>query len=142
MLIPTAAAQARRICQQIWLGEWIIAPLVCAFPWQSKSRRIENRLPGADANPYLAIAATLAAIWLGLEEKRRPSRPLKDSGEDLETLPKNLDIALDALEKASPLHDVLGEGFVKLFTEVKRAEADAFLEVISPWEREYLLLNV
>ena len=107
-----------------------------------KSRRIENRLPGADANPYLAIAATLAAIWLGLQEKRRPSRPLKDSGEDLETLPKNLDIALDALEKASPLHDVLGEDFVKLFTEVKRAEADAFLEVISPWEREYLLLNV
>ena len=107
-----------------------------------KSRRIKNRLPGADANPYLTIAATLAAIWLGLQEKRRPSRPLKDSGEDLETLPKNLDIALDALEKASPLHDVLGEDFVKLFTEVKRAEADAFLEVISPWEREYLLLNV
>ena len=107
-----------------------------------KSRRVENRLPGADANPYLAIAATLAAIWLGLQEKKRPSKPRKVSGEGLETLPKNLDIALDVLEKASPLHAVLGEDFVKLFVEVKRAEADAFLEVISPWEREYLLLNV
>ena len=106
------------------------------------NRRIENRVPGADANPYLAIAASLAALWLGLQEQRRPTRPLKDSGEDLATLPRNLDIALDALEKASPLHDVLGEEFVKLFIEVKRGEADAFLEVISPWEREYLLLNV
>ena len=106
------------------------------------NRRIENRVPGADANPYLAIAASLATIWLGPQEQRRPTRPRKDSGEDLATLPRNLDIALDALEKASPLHEVLGEAFVTLFTEVKRGEADAFLEVISPWEREYLLLNV
>jgi glutamine synthetase len=106
------------------------------------NRRIENRIPGADANPYLAIAATLAATWLGLREKKRPTRPRKISGEDLETLPKNLDIALDSLEAATALHDILGEDFVKLFIEVKRAEAEAFLEVISPWEREYLLLNV
>jgi len=106
------------------------------------NRRIENRVPGADANPYLAIAASLATIWLGLKEHRRPTRPRKDSGEDLATLPRNLDIALDALERASPLHEVLGEDFVRLFIEVKRGEADAFLEVISPWEREYLLLNV
>jgi glutamine synthetase len=106
------------------------------------NRRIENRIPGADANPYLAIAATLAATWLGLREKKRPTRPRKISGEDLETLPKNLDIALDSLESATALHDILGKDFVKLFIEVKRAEAEAFLEVISPWEREYLLLNV
>jgi glutamine synthetase len=106
------------------------------------NRRIENRIPGADANPYLAMAASLAALWLGLQEQRRPTRQRKDSGEDLATLPRNLDIALDALERASPLHDVLGESFVKLFIEVKRGEAEAFLEVISPWEREYLLLNV
>ena len=48
----------------------------------------------------------------------------------------------EALERAKPLHKVLGEDFVTLFVEVKRAEAEAFLEVISPWEREYLLLNV
>jgi glutamine synthetase len=106
------------------------------------NRRIENRVPGADANPYLAIAASLAAIWLGLKEQRRPTRPRTVSGEDLTTLPRNLDIALDSLEKAGPLQEILGEQFVKLFIEVKRGEADAFLEVISPWEREYLLLNV
>ena len=106
------------------------------------NRRIENRIPGADANPYLAMAATLAALWLGLQEQRRPTRQRKDSGEDLTTLPRNLDIALDELERAKPLHEALGEEFVKLFIEVKRGEAEAFLEVISPWEREYLLLNV
>ena len=106
------------------------------------NRRIENRIPGADANPYLALAATLAALWLGLQEQRRPTRQRKDSGEDLATLPRNLDIALDELERAKPLHEALGEDFVKLFIEVKRGEAEAFLEVISPWEREYLLLNV
>ena len=107
-----------------------------------KNRRIENRIPGADANPYLAMAASLAALWLGLKEQRRPTRQRKDSGEDLATLPRNLDIALDALERTSPLHETLGEAFIKLFIEVKRGEAEAFLEVISPWEREYLLLNV
>ena len=106
------------------------------------NRRIENRIPGADANPYLAMAATLAALWLGLQEQRRPTRQRKDSGEDLATLPRNLDIALDELERVKPLHEALGEDFVKLFIEVKRGEAEAFLEVISPWEREYLLLNV
>ena len=106
------------------------------------NRRIENRIPGADANPYLAMAATLAALWLGLQEQRRPTRQRKDSGEDLATLPRNLDIALDELERAKPLHEALGEDFIKLFIEVKRGEAEAFLEVISPWEREYLLLNV
>lgn len=106
------------------------------------NRRIENRIPGADANPYLAMAATLAALWLGLQEQRRPTRQRKDSGEDLATLPRNLDIALDELERAKPLHEALGDDFVKLFIEVKRGEAEAFLEVISPWEREYLLLNV
>ena len=105
------------------------------------NRRIENRIPGADANPYLAMAATLAALWLGLQEQRRPTRQRKDSG-DLATLPRNLDIALDELERAKPLHEALGDDFVKLFIEVKRGEAEAFLEVISPWEREYLLLNV
>ena len=108
----------------------------------SNSKRVENRIPGADANPYLAIAVTLAAIWLGLEEQKSASKPVSKEQDKLFTLPRNLDAALDKLEKAKPLQDVLGSRFVALFGEVKRAEAEAFLDVISPWEREYLLLNV
>ena len=108
----------------------------------SKNKRIENRIPGADANPYLAIAVTLACVWLGLQEEKSASRPVQKEQDKVFTLPRNLDAALDKLEKAKPLQEVLGERFVSLFGEVKRAEAEAFLDVISPWEREYLLLNV
>ena len=108
----------------------------------SKSKRVENRIPGADANPYLAIAVTLAAIYLGLEETKDATKPVSKEQDKLFTLPRNLDAALDKLEKAGPLQEVLGSRFVSLFGEVKRAEAEAFLDVISPWEREYLLLNV
>jgi glutamine synthetase len=107
-----------------------------------KNRRIENRVPGADSNPYLAIAATLAAVYLGITGKIKATRELTKSGLDLTTIPRNLDIALDNLMKATDLHAVLGERFVRIFDEVKRAESDAYIQVISPWEREYLLLNV
>lgn len=106
------------------------------------ARRIENRIPGADSNPYLAIAATLACVWLGIEEEKMPNKPKLKSLEGVATLPRNLDIALDMLEKSNAMQQTLGERFVKLFAEVKRTEAEAFLDVISPWERQYLLLNV
>ncbi|MCE2517841.1 MAG: glutamine synthetase [Alphaproteobacteria bacterium] len=107
-----------------------------------QQRRIENRIPGADANPYLAIAATLATVYLGLKNETRARREQTKSAEDLTTIPRNLDAALDKLEKETALHDVLGDEFVRVFLEIKRAEGEAYLQVISPWEREYLLLNV
>jgi len=105
-------------------------------------RRIENRIPGADSNPYLAIAATLASVCLGIERELKAKKERTKSGEDLTTLPRNLDSALDRFSRESALHDILGERFVTIFDEIKRAESDAYLQVISPWEREYLLLNV
>ena len=50
--------------------------------------------------------------------------------------------ALDLFDAASPLHDVLGPEFCRVYGIVKRAEYEEFLQVISPWEREHLLLNV
>ena len=50
--------------------------------------------------------------------------------------------ALDLLADAKPLRAILGEGFAEVYEAVKRAEYDEFLQVISPWEREHLLLNV
>ena len=81
-------------------------------------------------------------MWLGLEEEKMPNKPKIKSLEGVATLPRNLDIALDMLEKSSAMQKTLGKRFVKLFGEVKRTEAEAFLDVISPWERQYLLLNV
>jgi len=57
-------------------------------------------------------------------------------------LPYNLGDALDLLDEDKSLQEVLGAGFCSVYDSVKRNEYKEFLQVISPWEREHLLLNV
>ena len=107
------------------------------------ARRVENRVPGADANPYLGIAASLACGYLGMINELEPSPPVKGSAYRLKFgLPRYLPDALHKLSGSSELREVLGEDFVTLLLEVKQAEHDAYQEVISAWEREHLLLNI
>ena len=107
------------------------------------ARRVENRLPGMDCNPYLGIAATLACGYLGLMEKKGARPEFSGSAYiDNEDIPVNLGDALDLLEEDQALIEVLGPEFVKVYDSVKRNEYKEFLQVISPWEREHLLLNV
>src|SRR5579872_2659308 len=108
-----------------------------------EARRVENRCGGADANPYIAIAASLACGYLGMVEGIQPSDPIVGSAHDLPFgLPRSLDEALRELRACEPLVKLLGEPFVEAFTIVKEAEYEVFLQVISSWEREHLLLNV
>ena len=110
---------------------------------EPEARRVENRLAGMDCNPYLGIAASLACGYLGLKEKKRPSEQYKgDAYEGAADIPRVQGLALDIFDKATGLHDVLGPDFARVYSIVKRAEYDEFLQVISPWEREHLLLNV
>src|SRR5512138_3227175 len=107
------------------------------------SRRVENRIAGADANPYLAIAASLACGYLGMVEGLKPSEPISGSAYDLPfSLPRNIEDSLRLLRDARPLIDILGERFVIAYAAVKENEYETFLQVISSWEREHLLLNV
>jgi glutamine synthetase len=107
------------------------------------ARRVENRLPGMDCNPYLGIAATLACGYLGLINKTEARPEFTGSAYiDSEDIPVNLGDALDLLEEDKALQDVVGVDFVKVYDSVKRNEYKEFLQVISPWEREHLLLNV
>jgi glutamine synthetase len=107
------------------------------------SRRVENRLAGMDCNPYLGIAASLACGYLGLMNEKWPSKPLKkDAYEGEADIPQVLGQALQMFEEASELHEILGEDFCRVYSIVKRTEYEEFLQVISPWEREHLLLNV
>ena len=110
---------------------------------QSSSRRIENRIPGADTNPYLAIAASLACGLLGLREKIEAEKPIAgDAFERRHNIPKYLPDALKRLKVSNELSETLGRDFITLFTEIKQTEHDAYQNVISAWEREHLLLNV
>ena len=107
------------------------------------ARRVENRLPGMDVNPYLGIAATLACGYLGLMEKKEPRPEFKASAYiDGDDIPTTMGDGLDRLEDDKALWDVLGDEFCKVYDSVKRNEYKEFLQVISPWEREHLLLNV
>ena len=106
-------------------------------------RRIENRVIGADANPYVALAMTLACGYLGLKNKIRPKPEMRgDAYLAPYTLPRSLGEALDWLRRETDLHEVLGAGFITVYTEVKELEFEEFMKVISPWEREHLLLHV
>jgi glutamine synthetase len=109
----------------------------------AEARRVENRVSGADANPYIAIATSLACGYLGMVEGLQPTDPVTGSAHDLPFgLPRSLDEALRRLRECDELVNLLGETFIAAFTIVKEAEYEVFLQVISSWEREHLLLNV
>ena len=106
-------------------------------------RRIENRVAGADANPYLAIAATLACGYLGMVEKLKPRGPVEGSAYRLaHTLPRTLYDALARFKANRAIKALLGEKFVEAVILVRDTELLAYQQVISSWEREHLLLNV
>ena len=89
------------------------------------------------------IAATLACGYLGLMEKKQPRPEFKASAYiDSDDIPSNLGDALDLLDEDKALQGVLGAEFCSVYDSVKRNEYKEFLQVISPWEREHLLLNV
>ncbi|WP_374320509.1 glutamine synthetase family protein [Aquabacterium sp.] len=107
------------------------------------NRRVENRVPGVDANPYLAMAATLACGWLGMRDHLQPSDPTEDSAWNVShELPRHLEDAIEVMRVCEPMKDVLGDTFVDAFCAVKELEYATYNRVISSWEREHLLLLV
>jgi len=107
------------------------------------NRRIENRLPGADANPYLAMAAALVSGWLGVTEEVEPAAQVRGNAyEHARTLPRTLDEALERFRACQPVRALLGDAFYTAFAAIKDAELEAFQGVISSWERDHLLLKV
>ncbi|WP_146345041.1 glutamine synthetase family protein [Phaeobacter marinintestinus] len=107
------------------------------------ARRVENRIAGMDCNPYLGIAASLACGYLGLIEKENPREQFFGDAYDGDgDIPQVMGEALELFDAATTLHEILGPDFARVYSIVKRSEYEEFLQVISPWEREHLLLNV
>jgi glutamine synthetase len=112
-------------------------------PSDAANRRLENRIPSSDANPYLAIAAVLATGYIGMVDGLMPSPAVEhDANTGRIALPRSLIDSLALMEECEPLVDILGKRFVAAYTRVKQAEYETFMQTISPWEREFLLLNV
>ena len=102
--------------------------------------RVENRISGADANPYLAIAATLLAGFVGMKNQL-PAKP-EVSGAAWELprgIPQNLESALTAMRASKMLRERLGNHFVNLYAACKRTEMHSYQHVVTSWERRYLL---
>ncbi len=109
----------------------------------AQNRRVENRVPGVDVNPYLAMAATLACGYLGMTEGIKPSDPMDSSAWDMDyELPRHLEDAITRMRNCDALAEVLWPQFVKAFCAVKELEYATYNRVISSWEREHLLLLV
>jgi len=95
-------------------------------------RRVENRVPSSLANGYLAMVAGLS-----------PDDPVEGSARHLPyQLPRGLLEAVELFSECEELVEIFGKSFVNTYRAIKQAEFETFMAVISPWEREYLLLNV
>ncbi|MCH1460228.1 MAG: glutamine synthetase family protein [Luminiphilus sp.] len=107
------------------------------------NRRVENRFPGADANPYLAIAASLASGLLGLKGKLQPTAPHQGTANDDNVeVARSLEEAVRRLNGNAELAQVMDDLFLRAYAAVKLDEFEEFNRVISSWEREHLLLQV
>jgi glutamine synthetase len=108
-----------------------------------ENRRVENRLPGADVNPYLALAATLACGYLGMVEGLQPQEPVTGSayGGDF-GLHRHIFAAIDAFRSSDAMRSMLGSEFVELYCNLKEDEYMEFEAIITPWERQILMFNV
>ncbi|TKB46739.1 glutamine synthetase family protein [Thalassotalea mangrovi] len=106
-----------------------------------QARRIENRLPGADSNPYLAIAASMLCGYLGMMEQITPSKPSlhKCNKTRSKQLPLNFDAALSRMAASVKINEYLGERFVQAFIETRKTDYENYKNVVSSWERQYLL---
>ena len=105
--------------------------------------RIENRLCGSDVNPYLAIAATLTAGYLGIKKKIKATQETKKAAYNVNvSLTESIYQSIDIFSRSKEAKEIFGETFVELFCSIKDLEVNAYNKIITAWEREYLLLNV
>jgi len=104
------------------------------------ARRVENRLPGADANPYLALAASLAAGLHGLERELQPSAPIQGEFEVPEelALPCTMHAAIERLKRSELAIELFGAQFIEGYIASKALELASFYDEITPWERRVL----
>ncbi|EIK94715.1 glutamate--putrescine ligase [Pseudomonas sp. M47T1] len=109
----------------------------------ANTRHIEHRICGADANPYLAAAAILAAIHDGIRQQRDPGEPVQGNGYAQATtlLPTDWLTSLTALERSDWAREALGQGFLNVYLAVKRAEYRQFMAHVGEQDWRWYLTN-
>ena len=102
--------------------------------------RVENRVPGADANPYLAMAVTLAGMLYGIDRQLDPGEPTEQAvaGRD-DNLPLDMRSALACTLENGALVDIMGSQFVEFYCQHRAAEASKFENHIAAREYDWYL---
>ena len=128
-LVPNWGYENRYVAMRIPNGE-------------GAARRIEHRIAGADANPYLSLAVILAGVLRGIERREEPEPPTQAGpGKPKARLPGNWETALEAFERSTFIRESLGSEFQRAMVEIKRVEQEQFLAQVSPLEYDtYLVL--
>lgn len=103
------------------------------------STRVEYRQSAADLNPYIAMAANLAAGLWGIEHAVEPPPPVAGNAEkvaELAQLPRTLRAANDALAKSERARQLLGEGFIDHYVRTRDWEVRQYEKAVTDWELE------
>ncbi len=135
----------RRLVPGLWAptdATWGIDNRTCALralPGSPKSQRVEHRLPGADANPYLALAAALASGLYGIENRVEPDAPLIGNAyasplSDARQLPGTLEDAAARLSASQAARDWFGDTFVNHFAASRDWEVRESRRHVTDWE--------
>lgn len=148
MLAPTVNSY-KRLVEGAWAPTtltWAIdnrTTALRALPGSSSSTRLETRVVGSDSNPYLAMAACLAAGLYGISNKLKLKTPATTGNGYADTkngiLPKNLWEATQAMKESTIAKELFGEAFVEHFTATREWEWRQFSKVVTDWElKRYL----
>ena len=103
------------------------------------SLRIENRMPGGDANPYLAFAATIVAGLAGIDEGLDCGEPYQGNAyldPNLPALPRTLRDAADLLDGSKLARTAFGDAVTDFYVHTARLETEAFDSAVTDWERQ------
>jgi glutamine synthetase len=108
------------------------------------SRRIEHRVAGADANPYLVLAAILGAALEGMEQRLTPPEPLSSTDDVTSgaTLPIDWKLAIEAFEHSAAMTRIFAPILRETFVGMKKQEVQVFSKQISAFEHETYLETV
>lgn len=143
LMAPTINSY-KRLVEGMWAptrANWAIDNRTVALrviPGSNKSTRLETRVSGSDVNPYLAVAAALAAGLYGIRNKLAlPSEPVVGNGYTAEghpRLPGSLAEAADALDRSTAARELFGDAFVDHFVASRRWEVRQFEAAVTDWE--------
>jgi len=142
-LVSPTVNSYKRYVPGVWAplnASWGVENRTCAIraiPASSKSTRLEHRQPAADINPYIAMAATLAAGLWGVEQRSVAPPAVEGDASlrgDLAALPRTLREATQRLSASSHARSLLGDRFIDHYVRTRDWECRQYEQVVSEWE--------